>query len=148
MRDNEASNCSVSAISHSKKHWEWDVHTKPPKEFGNFLPPSYNTVFKTSNTPCDCTCEKCVGYNRHLLNDGKIKKIKKRINKMFQKIQEDENDFNKHHFNGISSNSPNSKRVNGTEQEQNDMSHINNLCWLKLVAQASGFIHNRSNVKE
>ena len=135
MRDDSASNCSNSAISaQTKKHCDCEIHSKPQKDYGNFLHPNYVADFKRSNTPCHCSCEKCKGHNKHMLNENKIDTIKKRVAKAVRKIEENESVLSKWNR-GASAQS----RINGEKgYEQNTMAQINNLAGLKTMIQISG----------
>lgn len=89
MKDEIASNCSHSVASpRTKRPCDWEVHSKPPQKFGNYLTTDFGKEFEKSNISCDCQCDKWKGYNRHLLNEAKIENIKKRICKAAHKIEQ------------------------------------------------------------
>lgn len=138
MRDDSAENCSNSAISaQTKIKCECDIHTKPPT-YGNFLTPDYVPEFKRNNLPCKCQCDKCIGTNRHILNDKKVDRIKKRIFKAYRKIADQESVVAELGYNS-SKNSV--SMTNGhSDHVKNSLSYINNLCGLKVLIQASGML--------
>ncbi|CAI2387162.1 unnamed protein product [Moneuplotes crassus] len=88
-RDDIASNCSHSVASpRTKIPCDCEIHSKPPQKFGTYLTTDFSKEFEKNNVSCDCLCDKCKGYNRHILNESKIQNIKKRICKAAQKINQ------------------------------------------------------------
>ena len=126
MRNESASNCSNSHISAPNNlPCTCTTHTKP-KEYGNFLTPTYVSEFQRSNTPCECECEKCRKVNRRLLNTDKIAFANKRILKSLRRIQQ-----RGEAIQGLGLS--NGAGEEAKEGSMNSLTKIDNLCALKLV---------------
>ena len=138
MNDDIASNCSHSVISPMiKTPCNCEIHSKPPLRFGTFLTTDFGKEFEKSNIPCDCQWEKWKGYNRHLLNESKIERIKKRICKAASKIEIIERSaaFNQQNLNPESLQPRND--IQDAKPEEESMKLISNLSGLSLLFKIS-----------
>ena len=131
MKDEVASNCSHSVMSTmTKRPCEWEIHTKAPQKFGAFLTTDFSKEFEKSNTPWDCQCDKWRGYNRHILDETKIERIKKRVNKAFSKLERiDAEDASLYPKGAVIHHESRGYSQDTRDQEEN----------LKLISNFSGF---------
>lgn len=138
MKDDIASNWSHSVMAPvSKIPWACEIHSKPPKKFGEFLTTDFGKEFEKSNIPCDCQCSKCKGYNRYLLNEGKIERIKKRIQKAALKMERNEEPGSLRPQNTPPMSYHPKSYVHDEKNADESLKLINNLSGLKLLLKIS-----------
>lgn len=102
-------------------------------------------MFTDINTPCDCECDRCIGFNRHILNDSKIHNIRKRVNKIFSKLEENDAKAPEVHVNGATIKLTAGMTSKVASNEQNNLSKISNLCGIKIMAQISNLLSPKGN---
>jgi len=116
------------------------VHSAKPEHFGTYLHPNSLVVSSASNSPCSCSCTKCLPFNRPNLSKGKISKIKRRVEKVLKKIDEREHSLSLGHQDDEGSHQVSSHDVESCTGAKG-IPPFTNLTGLRLVMQSTNFLH-------
>ena len=141
LKPETASNWSNSVASHNtKKHWDWEIHSKGPTKYGNTLHPNDISEFQKNNTPCTWRCNKWVVINEQRLNKSKMKRIKKRVMKTLDKIEGRESAIKDWQPNGSAIKHPLVHPNVEPAPDKEGLPDFTNLSGLKLMLQVSDIL--------
>lgn len=134
LRYGSASNWSNSVVSgRSNRPCECEIHNAMKVEYGTYLHPNDLPQSQTNNLPCRCSWVKWIFINKTRLDKDKLRRIKKRLRKAFEKYSSSSCQLNSMNDEG------NPPKVSKSKLPSNDMNlnEISNLCSFAFLLEAA-----------